>query len=619
MSSSSQDRQAALDLALAFADYGFPVFSVWGIDPTNGSCLCPKGTTCTSPGKHPIPRDGLKAGSTDAERVRTMLAAAGSAGNYGVVPAEHIIVIDVDGPDWRTELAAIGLPKTLAVETANGVHLFFYWPDEYGPQPTRLFGWVVRSQEHPGYTVGPGSTHASGFVYRFAKQNGHDVHEMFMRIVNFPKDKLPSPTLETITVGPGLQPPERVGVGSRHDYLRDRARTLRGGGLTGDDLFAAVSAINRRLPEPKTDEEVRRAIGDVETKFAEDPAPIDPIEDVIEALATHPDLIRLQPDYHAENATVPTYLSPLAAYGTVSLVSGPPKSGKSTLISNLLAARQNGTVFLWGDPVPKGPMLLVTEEGGYPVVRKTVGLTELYIMDRRAFIMAGLKSLDHLLAALTSWHDPDAPALVVIDTLAVWGDIKDENDAVAVTRAITALAVWAQQTGSAVVLVHHTRKGGGDHGEAIRGSSGILALADQSIELAYTLDPKSDSRVLTIAGRLEFNERRSLVFDRDTMTYALDMSMPVDMDDLDDFPVDGSTDDGLSRQDAEKLWGLGTSGANAKLKDLSDRGLLVSRKVKLDGERAPRKLYFRPKPLLVLDNRSVGERMADILSVPDEA
>jgi hypothetical protein len=608
----------SLTTALALAEFGFGVFSVWGIK--DGICRCPKGAKCDQkPGKHPIPPNGFKAASLDPDRIRAMLRAAGSAGNYGVCPAENTIIIDVDGEGWREKLATLGLPKTLAVLTGNGIHLYFYWPAKYGPAPTHLFGWKVRSIAHMGYTLGPGSLHESGVYYRFAHQNGHTNEEMVATIKPFPAELVPQEkpkanglvgSVASITVG-GAVEPETIMEGGRYDYLRDRARPLWGIGLSGEALFNAVDAFNQRFPVPHDRATVERAIDEsrLNRNFQRD-APT-----YVPPAVIPPGLFTRQPDYHKQNAAVPTYVSPLVAYGTVTLISGPPKGGKSTLISNLLAARQNGTVFLWGDPVPQGPMALVTEEGGYPVVRKTQGLAGLDILDRMAFVVAGLKSLDHLLAALDAWvATQEGPALVVIDTLAVWGDIKDENDATAATNAITALRVWAQHTGSAVVLVHHTRKGGGDHGEAIRGSGGIFAAVDQSVELAFTNDKQSDDRGLDIAGRLTFGETKTLAFDRPTMTYSVTTRVLVEKYPTDKFPVDGSSQMGCTNVEAGGVWGMSPASANKHLKELTDSGVLVARFEQSPGSRAKHLVYVRARPLLDLDNRSVGEQMADIFA-----
>jgi len=555
---------------------------------------------------------GFKDATTDPDRIATMLAAPGSNGNYGVVPAPGFVIIDVDGEGWREKLRGLGLPKTLAVETANGVHLYFGWPDENGPAPSTLWGWKVRSEAHGGYVVGPGSVHQTGFTYRIAHVNGDDpLTVLYQRTHDLPKSFIPQQqsASTSITVGTGLRMPESVPEGSRHDYLRDRARTLRGGGLTGDALFNAVSALNQRLPQPKTDEEVRRAIGDVESKFGEDPLPVD--------VTTIPRSV-LWADVNTYLAALPIdieWVSPLAAYGFVSLVAGPPKGGKSTLIANLFHAREANAVFLWGDPVPEGPSALVTEEGGLAVARKVQGLTKLDILDRRAFVGAGLSKLTHLIEVIQLWcNAQEGAALVVIDTLAVWGDIKDENDAMAATQAVAKLALLAQTTGAAIVLIHHARKGGGDHGEAIRGSGAIFAAVDQAIELGFTSDPLSDNRKLAMSGRLIYPDDRELGFDRATNTYSLTTSTYVDPFPIDQFPTQSSGDPGLTSDEAAKVWGVSLSRANEKLKSLTGAKKLVSTPVR-DG-RVSRNVYHR---VVLLDVRSVGERMADIFTAGKES
>ncbi len=315
-------------------------------------------------------------------------------------------------------------------------------------------------------------------------------------------------------------------------------------------------------------------------------------------------------DYIAAQPTTIEWVSPLAAYGFVSLIAGPPKGGKSTLVAGLLRAREAGSVYLWGDPVPQGPTVLVTEEGGLAVVRKVAGLTKLDILDRRNFIAQGLRKLDHLLDALTDWcAHQDGRALVNIDTLAIWGDIKDENDATAATQAVATMTLFAQQTQSAVSLVHHGRKGGGEHGEGIRGSGAIFATVDQAIELGYVTDKTSDNRLLTLSGRLIFPEMHELAFDRVTNAYEETTSTYVDPNPIDKFPTSTSGQPGLSRKEVEEVWGVGPSETNKRLLELTRKGRLVAGP-------APTglgKVYHRVVLLdLSADTRSVGERMADV-------
>jgi hypothetical protein len=106
-------------------------------------------------------------------------------------------------------------------------------------------------------------------------------------------------------------------------------------------------------------------------------------------------------------------------------------------------------------------------------------------------------------------------------------------------------------------VVHHTRKGEGEHGEAIRGSSAALATVDIGLELAYTGDDRyPDERYLAVQGRVLLPERYRLTFDRVLRTYAqVDTSERAREqieDDLAGVPFDGP---GLTRDDLRNVWG----------------------------------------------------------------
>ena len=62
--------------------------------------------------------------------------------------------------------------------------------------------------------------------------------------------------------------------------------------------------------------------------------------------------------------------------------------------------------------------------------------------------------------------------LLVIDTFSFWGALpaEREKDAGAVQGAMEPL-IAATSEGLAILLIHHQRKGGGEEGEAVRGSS----------------------------------------------------------------------------------------------------------------------------------------------------
>jgi hypothetical protein len=265
----NQDRIKA---ALWFAGQGFGIFPVWSTDQA-GRCHCPAGPGCTSPGKHPITHQGFRDATTDQARITTFLSAA-SEPNYGMTCPEGVFALDVDG-DGIARFAELearygALPPTLRTQTANGQHVFLRWPDAY-PRPIRqLFGFVTRwgSGQHAGYVIGPRSVHPTGVPYTPAEGTALEVATLpdaWAAAGVTPERHV------TVASGPRL---EVVHAGGRHEFLRDRARTLRGGGLAGEALFEAVMTVNAEYCDPpKTADEVRRAIGDVETKYEPDPLP----------------------------------------------------------------------------------------------------------------------------------------------------------------------------------------------------------------------------------------------------------------------------------------------------------------------------------------------------------
>lgn len=265
--------------ALWFAEHGFGVFSVWSTTQ-DGVCRCPAGVSCGVPGKHPITVNGFQDATTDAARIRTMLAAA-SRPNYGLVCPEGVFAWDVDGEGWEARLAALEaqhgpLPPTLRTGTRNGQHVFLRWPDGLPRPMHKMFGWVTRwgSGKMAGYVIGPRSVHASGHEY--TPLGVFDIATLPETWAQAALAGEPTtPDAHTIVIGGGVDPAS-VPVGGRHDFLRDRARFFAGTIRDPDALFAAVWAINEKLPVPKDRESVMRAIGDALTKYPADPVEQDP-------------------------------------------------------------------------------------------------------------------------------------------------------------------------------------------------------------------------------------------------------------------------------------------------------------------------------------------------------
>lgn len=173
------------------------------------------------------------------------------------------------------------------------------------------------------------------------------------------------------------------------------------------------------------------------------------------------------------------------AHDAITLVAGPPKAGKSTLVYLFLACHEKAGTFL-GTPATRGRALLMSEEFAPTILEKTqaFGIEDIAVLTQGAAATQGWTFTEALVRAVAQARQEKRDVLV-IDTLSAWAQFKDENDASEVTQALTAIRNTVAGTGIAVILIHHTRKGGGEHGEAIRGSSALYALTEIAIEYGY--------------------------------------------------------------------------------------------------------------------------------------
>jgi hypothetical protein len=319
-----------------------------------------------------------------------------------------------------------------------------------------------------------------------------------------------------------------------------------------------------------------------------------------------------------EGRDVPWAVHGLAYYGGTTLVSAPPKIGKSTFLADLARARTNNEAEWIGRALRgDGPTLLLTEEGAFPTAFRWHRSTELAVMLWHEAIRAHNATMEGVyprggpgttreqveqqrafwsfrswtLREVREWLDGQRQAMVIVDTLARWAGIADENDASEVTKVIGEYMQVAQDTGSSVILVHHARKGGGKDGEAIRGSGAVLGTVDVAAEL-FRKAEGSDQRRLDLRGRVIFDESTVLDYDRDTGVYSVgvDTSAPVAETWVNAVPDDGT---GMSIDALVVAWGnIPKSTAQNRAASLvkNDR---LRRETVATGKGAPAYRYWR--------------------------
>jgi hypothetical protein len=276
-------REAVVRAALDYAAHGWPVFPVHGVAERRCDCGAPD---CTSPGKHPLTRRGVKDASTEARVVSEWWRRSPRA-NVALATGRvsGIIVIDVDPPRGERSLARLvvagyELPETVTVRTGSGgIHLYFAAPrlrvgntaGRLPGVPFELAGVDLRAAG--GYVVAPPSAHVSGSRYSWSED---DLEPAPAPAWLAPEREAPTSTPPSVKVElPGATTPygraalegevaelRRAPVGTRNHTLNRCAfrlgRLVAGGELNQNEVAAVLRSegIGRGL----TPREIERTI-----------------------------------------------------------------------------------------------------------------------------------------------------------------------------------------------------------------------------------------------------------------------------------------------------------------------------------------------------------------------
>jgi hypothetical protein len=157
-----QEQEVTLSaLGLAALDYamnsGWAVLPLHSIDDS-GLCTCGD-TTCPSPGKHPLTKNGLKDATTDSHQIEawwTRVPEANIGVRTGAVSGFDVVDVDQykpDGTSVETLCNGHQLPETPIAETGRGgLHYLFNHGGQRGVDPDGV-DW----KSDGGYIVVPPS------------------------------------------------------------------------------------------------------------------------------------------------------------------------------------------------------------------------------------------------------------------------------------------------------------------------------------------------------------------------------------------------------------------------------------------------------------------------------
>jgi AAA domain len=201
------------------------------------------------------------------------------------------------------------------------------------------------------------------------------------------------------------------------------------------------------------------------------------------------------------------------ARGSITLLVGLWKAGKTTLLSHLLRdiSRGGGLV---GDRMDT-PTLVLSEEppGLWARRREDLGLPpSVHFLQSESFAKPQPYEWRILVEYITEKVTERGYGLVVIDTLASSWPVMNENDASEMMEALVPLRKIAA-TGAGLLLIHHPRKGDGSQGTAARGSGALPGFVEVILELRrYAPDDNADRRrVLTALSRFEETQAEQVI------------------------------------------------------------------------------------------------------------
>lgn len=220
-----------------------------------------------------------------------------------------------------------------------------------------------------------------------------------------------------------------------------------------------------------------------------------------------------------KKVSVDWVIDKLLTAGGMSLVAGPPKSGKSTMVRQLTVDILRGGTFL-GRTCKQGSVLYLALEEQLEVLQedfKRLGVNS----DDKLSIHVGSANTQNPIGELHQALLALRPLVCVIDTLFLFAPVKSDKDYQEVNNMLKKIRDAARESGTHIVMLHHTRKpSDGERGGAntILGSTAIHGAVDTAIILSQSNEARYVSSSQRVGRKIHY---RMLVFDEKTHTVTL--------------------------------------------------------------------------------------------------
>jgi hypothetical protein len=399
------------------------------------------------------------------------------------------------------------LPKTPAVLTGGGgCQFYFKYPESELRNSAGKLGDGLDIRGDGGYVVAPPSIHPSGKQYQWAKNRSPDD----LPLASFPDWALSILASASITYPSHTK--NMVLEGKRHTRLVSLGGTLVAAGMSALAVEAALLAENEKRCEPPLPSgEVVELANDITDRYGHSLQIPSSVEAVGGFNFLSPNDWLDQPE-----ETIRWLVQDLLPTGSLTMLSAPPKAGKSTFARAMAMAVANGTPFL-GKEVRRGGVLLLAIEEPERNVR--MSLRKLGINRDTPLRVHFGRVPPNAAIELSSIVSERRPALVVIDTIGrIRNGTLELNDYISTGGWLEPLLYLAHETDACVCLLYHDNKAGRhaigyDAIFSVLGSVGIAATIDQLIGLRRKSD---DSRTFFTVGRYGDTPETVMGFDLDS-------------------------------------------------------------------------------------------------------
>jgi hypothetical protein len=383
-----------------------------------------------------------------------------------------VFALDVDGPQGHKELQARGVkipPGTPTSMTGKGVHYLFAGdaPDMVGLLPQV----DIRGR---GIIIVPPSIHPSGRQYTWL----------------CPPDRLekaPSSLQELLLSGSDnrawqLSPNGStwlaealagVGEGARNATCTRLAGYFLGKGTPKEAVIQLLMAWADKCSPRMSSHEVMQCVESIAQREGDHDDDPKSIED---NLLTVGDLYDSTPEAHTW--IVKDYIP----RGALVMLASEEKGGKSTLTYLMVSSIVRNQDFL-GRPVTPVPVLMLAVEEHTTDIRLRAQMFGIQRDHPVTFYVGDLGHDESVMRDLTTLVQRKEIGLVVLDTLGhhIAGELESENDSMGAIKALKPWLHLARKTNAAVLVIHHTTKGGGSY----RGSTGFGGIVDQILTLRH--------------------------------------------------------------------------------------------------------------------------------------